>query len=397
MKKIALIFSTKLTNPNGASAVMRSLYNNKGSFQRNGIELNLYSPDNILKENNLVVKSDPKTKKKFSKKIIAYIKNNVPKNNLYAIASILISGLRPASRIIRQYDLVNNNEDILFFHEIFTCYKYIKHRKNKKNKIILVLHNNGDTFAMVRKSFPEIEKSFFYKYLLRIEKKVLHEVDKLGYVAEYPLKNFIKLNPNFNVNKLFFVHNGLSQEEKIKRNSNSFKIEICCVGTICERKGQRFIVEALAKLKKEQTIPDIHFSIIGGGEIEKELIGLSEKFGLSEHISFEGSSDKINSFLYKSNIFILPSTDEGLPIAIIEAMRASLPIVSTKVGGIPEMIKEGETGIFIEPSTTGVYDFLINIDKYNWMEMGKKSNNLFLNKFTDDKMINSYSRILKSL
>ena len=81
MKKIALIFSTKLTNPNGASAVMRSLYNNKGSFQRNGIELNLYSPDNILKENNLVVKSDPKTKKKFSKKIIAYIKNNVPKNN----------------------------------------------------------------------------------------------------------------------------------------------------------------------------------------------------------------------------------------------------------------------------------------------------------------------------
>ena len=209
MKKIALIFSTKLTNPNGASAVMRSLYNNKGSFQRNGIELNLYSPDNILKENNLVVKSDPKTKKKFSKKIIAYIKNNVPKNNLYAIASILISGLRPASRIIREYDLVNNNEDILFFHEIFTCYKYIKHRKNKKNKIILVLHNNGDTFAMVRKSFPEIEKSFFYKYLLRIEKKVLHEVDKLGYVAEYPLKNFIKLNPNFNVNKLFFVKSSL--------------------------------------------------------------------------------------------------------------------------------------------------------------------------------------------
>lgn len=95
----------------------------------------------------------------------------------------------------------------------------------------------------------------------------------------------------------------------------------------------------------------------------------------------------------QNNIFILPSVDEGLPISIIEAMRQSLPIVSTKVGGIPEMIEEKVTGIFIDPSTEGVKSFFINMDKYDWREMGENSRRLYENKFSIESMIDTYSNI----
>jgi glycosyltransferase involved in cell wall biosynthesis len=398
MKKVALIFSTKLSNQNGASAVLRSLYNNTESFNRNGVELSLYSPDNYSNEYKAIVLPDD-VQKGFYKKSVKLIKKAAKSNNFAAIIAVLGSAFRPANSVVKQFNLSNNNEEILFMHELFTCYKYIKKRKDKKKKIILVLHNTGDTFSMLKTYYPKIEKSFFYKYLLEIEKKVFAEIDKLGFVADYPMKNFLNLHPHFDVNKIFYVYNGISLECAPKKQSNKrfATFEICCVGTICERKGQRFIVEALRKLKENLIIPDVHFSMIGAGETMNELLELSKKYEVSKHISFYGSSDSIDEFLINSDIFILPSIDEGFPISILEAMRASLPIVSTKVGGIPEMIENGQSGIFIEPSDDGVYDFLVNINKYNWAEMGEKSNKLFLKKYTVDKMIESYSNMIKSL
>jgi len=284
-------------------------------------------------------------------------------------------------------------------HELGTCYKYIMHRKSKKAKIVLVIHSNGDTFKMDREYYKTLENSFFYKYLLRIERKVLDKVDKIGLVADYPRQNFLETHPEIDHDKVFYIYNGLSLESLNKKqtHNNVNTYEICCTGTISVRKGQHFIVEALRKLKNNSIVPNVHFSIIGGGPILEELKILSEQYAISQFITFYGSSDKVHEYLANSDIFILPSVDEGFPIAILEAMRAGLPIVSTKVGGIPEMIEEGYNGIFIEPSIDGVLDFLFHIDKYDWRKMGENSYELFLKKFTVEKMMGSYSNILNSL
>ena len=91
------------------------------------------------------------------------------------------------------------------------------------------------------------------------------------------------------------------------------------------------------------------------------------------------------------------SRDEGFPMAILEAERIGLPIISTNVAGIPEMIKHKETGFVINPNSEELADILKEIDKYDWKGMGEKSQSLFNSRFTLGNMIDGYSSILKAL
>jgi glycosyltransferase involved in cell wall biosynthesis len=395
MNKVALVFGSRIDAPTGASAIVRNFCNSKELFRNQGIELSVYSPDTFNTSIEIAVQKDIDIG--FYKRCSRLIKKYAISHTSGAILSILVPYFR--STIVERYIAANNNDEIVFMHDLLSCYKYIKHRKSKKAKIVLVLHNNGDTFKMYREYYKTLERSFFYKYLLRIERKVLENVDKIVFSADYPLQNFLKNHTEFDGDHVSYVYNGLPIEhpkEKLNYN-NKHTYEICCVGTICSRKGQPFIVEALHRILNSSMIPDVHFSIIGGGPIMDELEILSKQYAISPYITFYGSSDKVNEYLTNSDIFILPSLDEGFPISILEAMRAGLPIVSTKVAGIPEMIEEGYNGIFIEPSIEGVFDFIDNIDKHNWNKMGKNSRELFLKKFTLEKMIESYSNIFKSL
>ncbi|MDC1379743.1 glycosyltransferase family 4 protein [Algibacter sp.] len=395
MKKVALMFSANLSNPTGSSAIIRNFVESKAIFRKNEIDLSIYAPDLENQEEKITVQKE--SDKGFYKKSAKIISNYGVNHAIGAVIRLYVPYLR--STIVKDYIAKNTKDDVVFFHELFTCYQYLKKRNNNNAKVVLVLHNDGDTFKMLRIAYKTLEKSFFYKYLLRIEKYVLENIDKLGYSADYPCRNFIDLHPEFDKNKIFYVYNGLSIDplKKTLANNNSGIYEICCVGTVMERKGQRFIVEALRKMAANSTVPNVHFSIIGGGPLKNELEILSEQYGISKYITFCGSTSKVNKYLENSDLFILPSITEGFPIAILEAMRLGLPIVSTNVAGIPEMIKDDHTGLIIEPSVEGVFGFLSNFEKYDWKKMGANSHELFLEKFTTEKMMESYSTVLKSV
>ena len=395
MKKVALIFSANLSNPTGSSAIVRNFADSKAIFKKNGIQLSIYAPDMQNQEVKISVQKEGK--KGFYSKCAEIISNYGVNHAIGAVIRLYVPYLR--STTVKDYLAKNTKDDVVFFHEPFTCYKYLKKRKNNEAKVVLVMHNDGDTFKMLRTEYKTLEKSFFYKYFLRIERHVLENIDRLGFSADYPCRNFMQLHPEFDKNKIFYVYNGLSLDHLNKNltNNNSGTYEICCVGTVMERKGQRFIVEALHKMAVTSTIPNIHFSIIGAGPLKNELEIKSEQYGISKFITFCGSSSNVDKYLVNSDIFILPSITEGFPIAILEAMRVGLPIVSTNVAGIPEMIKNGHTGIIIEPSVDGVFGFLSNFEKYDWKKMGENSHDLFLEKFTTEKMMESYSTVLKSV
>lgn len=395
MKKVALIFSANLSNPTGSSAIIRNFADSRGIFKKNGVELSIYSPD--LKNEEVEISVKKESEKGFYRKSAIIVSNYGVHHAIGAVVRLYVRYMR--STIVTDYLKENTKDDVVFFHELFTCYKYLKKRKNSNAKVVLVMHNDGDTYKMLRTEYKTLEKSIFYKYLERLEQYVFENIDLLGFSADYPCKNFLDLHPEFDKDKIFYVYNGLSTDnlKKSLTKNNSGTYEICCVGTVMERKGQRFIVEALHKMANTSTIPNIHFSIIGGGPLKNELEILSEQYGISKYITFCGSTSNVNKYLENSDLFILPSITEGFPIAILEAMRLGLPIVSTNVAGIPEMIKDGHTGIIIEPSVDGVFGFLSNFEKYDWKKMGENSHDLFLEKFTTEKMMESYSTVLKSV
>ena len=408
MKKVALIYSKNISDLTGVSAVMRSFAENKDLFKKNGIELSVYSRENICNKSQILkeARRSNNLKQRIKSKISQFITKHAKKHSLFAFLKIYIASIRPAKKIVQYFVNQNKKYDIIFIHEIFTCYEYLKQCQSQA-KTIFIIHCCGDIYSSYKLDYKNFEKSIYYKYLLHIESRVLSEVDKLGFVAQTPCRNFLKEYPDFHEQKNYpLLLKAMADITKIKPDitldilgeGNQKKyLEICCIATIYERKGQKFIVEALNTLKHSGSLPDIHFSIVGDGTSKNELQQLSIDYGIEKYITFCGSSNDITHYLSQSDIFILPSMDEGFPISILEAMRASLPIVSTKVGGIPEMLENGVNGIFIDPSTKGVCDFISNINNYDWKAMGEKSYQIFLEKFTVKTMIDSYSSVINQL
>ena len=120
---------------------------------------------------------------------------------------------------------------------------------------------------------------------------------------------------------------------------------------------------------------------------------------MSKNISLLGSIDnsKIDDYLSKADIFILMSRNEGLPISIIEAMREGLPVISTNISGIPELIENGNNGILLEPDVSQLTNLLNHIDLYNWKVMGESSKKIYKEKFTLDRMFSEYCEMYNSL
>jgi glycosyltransferase involved in cell wall biosynthesis len=169
--------------------------------------------------------------------------------------------------------------------------------------------------------------------------------------------------------------------------------EFCCVASISKRKGQHYIIDAL-KMFKKNAIPQVHFTFVGDGSDRMKLEEDVCKCGLGDYVSFVGVSHNVDEHLVNSDVYILPSEDEGLPMAIIEAMRASLPIVSTPVGGIPEMIEDGVNGLLIQPDANDIYTLLTKKDSYDWQSLGRNARKTFEEKFTVEKMVDGYSKLL---
>ncbi len=154
-------------------------------------------------------------------------------------------------------------------------------------------------------------------------------------------------------NKLSVVHNGiadfdfLSREEA--RKELGLKEDTYVVGTIAELrriKGLDILLTAWADFSKNRNVTLV---IIGAGEEAENLTALAKKLNISESVYFAGFIDNARKFMRAFDVFVLASRSEALPYAPLEAGLASLPVVATSVGGVPEIIKEDETGLLIQP------------------------------------------------
>lgn len=409
MINVDLIYSGEIFSQNGASTVVRLLYDSQDIFNSQNVSCSFYSSDVI--RNEKIINSEcgssskePNQKdlrliKKFKKFLRNIIFNYLPNNRLVDFFKIYLTYILGAKKIAikfcNNYDV--DTKDPVFIHDIFTSYYYLRFTKSKR-PILLVLHNNGETFKMLTYYYPKIKNSWVMRYLERMENFVLGKVGKIVFVSSNSATHFINTHPNFAIDKVTFVYNGIPDKKIIKNRIKDLpqKYELCCVGSITDRKGQEIIIEALGKLNDEQR-SKLHLTFIGDGYLRKKLEERVEKLGLQENVSFAGNQNDVDAFLIKSDIFILTSFDEGLPMAIIEAQRAKLPIISTKVAGIPEMIEHKKSGLLINPDIDEVVDIFVNIDNYDWHKMGIRSHEIFKEKFMKEQMVVNYSSLLKSL
>ncbi len=110
------------------------------------------------------------------------------------------------------------------------------------------------------------------------------------------------------------------------------------------QKGQEYIIEVARRLASSH--PELQFLLVGGGNDEAMLREMADGLG---NVAFTGWVDNVGDHLAAFDLFILPSNKEGIGGILLDAMDRALPIIATRVGGLPEIVKDGENGILIEP------------------------------------------------
>jgi glycosyltransferase involved in cell wall biosynthesis len=224
------------------------------------------------------------------------------------------------------------------------------------------------------------------RFYIAIEKaigKITHQVIT---VSHYD-RHLADSNQVLPMHKMKTVHNGVLPLKPIpKPNRNNALVDILMVARFDVPKRQLNLIRACEKLRD---LP-WRLSFIGDGTKLDEARGYVEKRNLHDRVLFYGDMNNIEIPLSKSHLFVLLSDYEGLPLSILEAMQAGLPIIATDVGGVKEAVMDSDNGFLIP---RGKEQLLIRrltqlITDVSLREsMGHRSRELFFEKFTFDRML----------
>ena len=164
--------------------------------------------------------------------------------------------------------------------------------------------------------------------------------------------DFYRLPPE----KIPMIYNGIDLSRCLPKTTYETKetVTILHVGRFDVPKNHAGLLEAFRLLLEIH--PQCRLRLVGDGELRAEMEALALKLGIAARVEFCGMQSNVYPYLHDADIFVLPSVYEGNPMTIIEAMGTGLPIVASRVGGIPDMISERESGILVQPEPKAVCD-----------------------------------------
>jgi glycosyltransferase involved in cell wall biosynthesis len=127
-----------------------------------------------------------------------------------------------------------------------------------------------------------------------------------------------------------------------------------------EQKGYSFFLQAVAQIM--QVIPQARFLIVGDGVLRTALEQQAQQLSIADRVLFLGVRSDMPALFNAMDILAFSSLWEGLPVALLEGMAAGLPAVATRVGGIPSVVQDGQTGLLVSPADSKeLADAIINL------------------------------------
>lgn len=198
--------------------------------------------------------------------------------------------------------------------------------------------------------------------------------------------------------KILTIHNGIADiEARLGHKSKEACFQIAMVGRFAVPKKQLDLLRAV-KLLRERGHKDWHLRLVGDGDLLEECCRYVEINRLNEYVTFMGARNDVADILQSVDAFCLASDYEGLPISIIEAMRAGLPVIASDVGGVKELVRDGINGFLVEkgniPSLADKLAALMENKKAACM-MGRAGRKIYEDEFRIQKMMDSILRVYR--
>lgn len=196
------------------------------------------------------------------------------------------------------------------------------------------------------------------------------------------------------------VYNGASCHEAAPSNDDRLKtrrrwkigpddLVFCSVATLKQNKGHFVLLDAFKSLSELR--PDCRLLLIGDGPLRDRLTTYAKNLMISERVIFAGSRRDVQAILLASDVAVLASLfKEGLGLSLIEAMCVRLPLIATRIGGIPEVVLHGVNGLLVAPGDRGqLFEALTRLadDTPLRRRMGESGRSIYLKQFTKEHML----------
>ena len=172
-------------------------------------------------------------------------------------------------------------------------------------------------------------------------------------ISDYTRSQLMALSDAEVWDKLHVIHVGIPIEQFTRSSPPRDDSTVLCIGRHVPQKGHAVLLEAIKLLAKRGH--KVNLTLAGDGPLRPTLERFAERLGLASQVSFPGAvgQEEIHALYAGACIFCLPSFAEGVPCVLMEAMAMEVPVVSTRIAGVPELIDDGRTGLLVTPGHAG--------------------------------------------
>jgi len=266
-------------------------------------------------------------------------------------------------------------------------------------QLALVVESHGDFEESLLLERGRPAPAFYRRLMHRVARFSLQQADLLRAVSAATQRQLEKWSPAKSIVRFpawtdmeVFLSAGAKEKEK-------FSQEILYAGVLTPLKGVHFLIEAFAAIAAE--FPEARLTLVGRAqnelyttELKRQVVGA----GLTDRVCFAAPLAQANLALLMKNavVLVLPSLSEGLGRVIIEAMAAATPVIANDVGGIPELVKDGDNGFLVPPGDARrlaekLRWILNNPDQARWM--GRRARDFAQGFFSTESYVDGYRRL----
>jgi len=340
---------------------------------------------------------------------------------------------------------VREFESIMDFTETVTLNRFFKHRLIKKLVLALsipinyfvykreISGNNFDALLMNNGGYP----GGLTNFMVALAAQSLGIKKRMMIVRNYPpyhsskniimrlsdwvsnkslnkmvavsnsLSDSIKSKTTIDTDLIDVIYNGVSVKNKISDDNDGIQVSfekglsVGIIGTLQERKGHQFLFKSWVQVIKEFEKARLYIVASKSSGDKNKLILLAKELGIAHSIVWIDFTRNVGDIYKQLDVVVMPSLEyESFGRIIVESMAFSVPIIATKVGGMPELINHGKDGFLVEKNdddalASQIIDLLKNPEMRK--SVGAEGFNTYSTKFTADIMSNNYCRLLHEL
>jgi glycosyltransferase involved in cell wall biosynthesis len=201
------------------------------------------------------------------------------------------------------------------------------------------------------------------------------------------LAQYLAETEGFEEEDFEIVHYGISPNGDAEPYTGS-EPRLLCVGRLIPIKGHLVLLRALAQA--HATVPEVTLDVAGRGPLEPALKAYARELGLDDAVRFLGFVSPIRAAIEDAAVVVVPSLGEGFGMVALEAMERARPVIASAVGGLPEIVAEGETGLVVPPADAeSLADAIVALagDLPRGAEMGRAGRERALAEFTPERCV----------